>query len=199
MNTGFLTDRQFKERNADGASIVSPFDEGAIQAASIDLRLGNMEVIYEGGSYTLGQDIDPEEGVVRQTFTSKDLSHGATAFIVLKEEISIPSDCMGVIFPRSSITRLGVVIPPVYMNPGYRGHMLLTISNLSGRNIKILPDMRVAQLVCAKLAVLPEKDYRARAGKYSDEKGAPSRMADDVEIREAVQRILESALPETLR
>lgn len=199
MSAAFLVDREFEARRKMGESIVSPFDESAVQPASIDLRLSDQETVYDLQEYVLGQDI-PESKVSQKQYQVRKVKSGETVFITLKETISIPEDCLGFVFPRSSITRLGIVIPPVYMNPGYKGQMPLTITNVSPIEISILPDIRVAQLVCAKLSASPAKNYSARAeAKYADEKGAPSLIASDAEIKEAVLKVLAASVPSSLR
>lgn len=85
------------------------------------------------------------------------------------------------------------------MNPGYVGQLLLTIKNTTNIEITIMPDARVAQLVCANLAAIPTAGYAARGGKYAGETGAPSLMASDADIQDAVRRIMDETMPESLR
>lgn len=199
MSAAFLVDKDFEARRKMGESIVSPFDESALQPASIDLRLSDQETVYDLQEYVLGQDM-PEGKVSQRQYQIRKVKPGETVFITLKETITIPDDCLGFVFARSSITRLGIVIPPVYMNPGYKGQMPLTITNASPVEISIMPDIRVAQLVCAKLSGSPIAGYAARLeAKYADEKGAPSLIASDAEIKQAVLKVLANSLPSSLR
>lgn len=198
MNAAFLVDSQFEARHNSGESIVSPFDQSSLQAASIDLRLGDTETVYDLKEYILGQEI-PENQVSQRTFAIRKVAPGETVFITLKETIRIPDDCLGFVFPRSSITRLGIIIPPVFMNPGYVGQLPITIKNTTNIEITIMPDFRVAQLICAPLSTLPSAGYAARAGKYVGEAGSASLIASDPDIQEAVRRILEASVPDSLR
>ncbi len=198
MNAAFLVDSQFEARHKSGESVVSPFDQSSLQPASIDLRLGDTETAYDLKDYILGQDI-PEDQLTRKTFTTRKVAPGETVFVTLKETIKIPGDCLGFVFPRSSITRLGIIIPPVFMNPGYVGQMPITIKNGTNTDITIMPDVRVAQLICAPLSRLPSATYAERDGKYAGEVGSSSLIASDPDIQEAVQRILAAAVPDSLR
>lgn len=198
MTAAFLVDSQFEALHQAGSSVVSPFDELAVQAASVDLRLGNVETVYDIKEYILGQEI-PTEQVSQHVFQIRKVAPGETVFVTLKETIHIPDDCVGFVFARSSITRLGISIPPVFMNPGYVGQLLLTIKNTTNIEITIMPDARVAQLVCANLAAIPTAGYAARGGKYAGETGAPSLMASDADIQDAVRRIMDETMPESLR
>ncbi|WP_225009545.1 dCTP deaminase [Novosphingobium percolationis] len=199
MSAAFLIDGQYEARRKMGESIVTPFDESSLQPASIDLRLSDQETVYDLTEYVLGQDLG-ESQVTQRQFSRRKVKPGETVFITLKETIAIPSDCLGFVFPRSSITRLGIIIPPVYMNPGYRGRMPLTITNASPVEITILPDIRVAQLICATLNPAPSHGYAARpSAKYADEKGAASMIASDADIRAAVAKVLAASVPSSLR
>lgn len=198
MTAAFLVDSQFEAREKSGQSVVSPFDQSSLQPASIDLRLGDTETVYDLKDYVLGQGI-PEGQVSQRTFAVRKVAPGETVFITLKETIRIPDDCLGFVFPRSSITRLGIIIPPVFMNPGYAGQLPITITNTTKIEITIMPDVRVAQLICAPLADMPTAGYVKRAGKYAGETGSASLMASDHDIQEAVRRILEASVPDSLR
>ncbi|MCK9542494.1 MAG: dCTP deaminase [Novosphingobium sp.] len=198
MTAAFIVDSQFEALHEAGSSVVRPFDESAVQPASIDLRLGNTETVYEIKEYVLGQDI-PEDQISQRQFQIRKVAPGETVFVTLKETIRIPADCLGFVFPRSSITRLGIAIPPVFMNPGYEGQLLLTIKNTTGIEMTIMPDVRVAQLICANLAAFPSAGYAERGGKYAGEAGSASLIASDADIQEAVRRILESSVPDSLR
>lgn len=198
MTAAFFVDSQFQALHRSGESVVTPFDESSLQPASIDLRLGNVETLYDISNYVLGQDI-PDDQITRRTFEMRKVAPGETVYITLKETISIPKDCVGFVFPRSSITRLGIIIPPVFMNPGYVGQLPLTIQNTTAVEITIMPDVRVAQLVCASLAASPVAAYAERSGKYVGEQGSASLMQSDPEIRAAVERILAASVPESLR
>lgn len=197
MTAAFLVDSQFEAREKSGQSVVTPFDQSSLQPASIDLRLGDTETVYDLKEYVLGQDI-PEDRISQQKFAVRKVAPGETVFVTLKETIRIPDDCLGFVFPRSSITRLGIIIPPVFMNPGYDGQLPITIKNTTNIEITIMPDVRVAQLICAPLSGVPATSYK-KAGKYAGEVGSASLIASDHDIQDAVRRILEASVPDSLR
>ena len=91
------------------------------------------------------------------------------------------------------------MIHPVYMNPGYVGEMPLTISNFAPFEVTIVPGLRVAQLVCAKLSGAPAEVYNEKAdAKYVGERGAPSMLHTDEDIQLSLKRILASVPPRLL-
>jgi dCTP deaminase len=197
-NAAFLTDRQFRALAEAGHPVTDPFEVEFIRAASVDLRLGSTAYRYRFDSYHLGQEISDAD-YEHESFESLPLEPSQSAFVGLDATIKVPTDCVGFIFPRSSITRLGLVIPPVYMNPGYSGKMPLTIINNSPFKVELVPRVRVAQLVCARLDQAPAVAYHeSEASKYLGEQISPSRLHTDDEIRSALERVLTKSFPSHL-
>jgi dCTP deaminase len=181
-----LSDTAIEELMAHGANIVEPFDLKFLQPASLDLRLGSSVYSYRLESYALGENIE-QESVLRESFTTLTLEPGETAFIGLYERISIPQNMMGIVFPRSSITRLGIRIQTVYMNPGYAGVMPLTITNNMGVPLTLSPGKRVAQLVLLSLGEMPKRTYKnIDDSKYYLENADHSQLHTDRELQERV-------------
>lgn len=195
--SGFLTDLDIKALAAEGTLIVEPFPNTRVQPASVDLRLGNKRYEYKHVSYHLGADIGPED-CEESLFDNTILQPQHTVFIGISETITIPPDMIGFIFARSSLTRLGLLIAPIFMNPGYTGQPPLTITNSSAFPITLMPNVRVAQLICAKLATKPEGSYASTTHKYAGESVSPSRIHTDEEIQEALRRVLRERLPENI-
>lgn len=194
-NATFLTDGQMRLLAQAGHAVVEPFDEAFLQSASIDLRLGDIQYKYKFDSYALGQDITPDD-YEHVKFEEIILEPRESAFIGLAETIHVPANCVGFVFPRSSITRIGLSIPPVYINPGYNGQMPITIVNNTAIKVKISPRVRVAQLLCARLSVDARLPYDlSPSSKYIDEVIAPSRLHSDEEIRAALEQVLRQTVP----
>ena len=197
-NATFLTDGQMRLLAQSGHAVVEPFDETLLRPASMDLRLGDIRYRYKFENYTLGQDITDDD-YERETFEELVLAPGESAFVGLSEVIHVPDNCIGFVFPRSSITRIGLTIPPVYMNPGYAGQMPITIVNSTAMRVKIVPRIRVAQLLCAKLSVSSRLPYDLDPkSKYVDEIVSPSLLHTDEEIRAALALVLQQTVPARL-
>ncbi len=181
-----VTDKVIRDMITQGINIVEPVNETAIQPASIDLRLGNILYEYKFNQYVLGATIN-EEDVIKREFETHSLKNGETAFVGIFEKIYIPDNMIGIIFPRSSITRLGIHIVTTYMNPGYKGHMPLTITNQMGREVILKPDYRVAQLVLWFLDESSEKVYKDTEAKYYDEQVGFSQLHRDEELLRSIR------------
>ncbi|MBF0235130.1 MAG: dCTP deaminase [Desulfamplus sp.] len=190
-----LNDKAIKKVISDGIALVDPFEEENLQPASIDLRLGNIFYKYNLESYELGETIDDEQSF-KETFEELKLKNGETAFVGLYEKMHIPLDTIGLIMPRSSITRLGIHIVPTYMNPGYSGNMPLTIINHTGLTITLKPMRRVVQLILFSLSSIPEKIYEDGSdSKYFNDNVMPSKLHNDHELEKMMDEILEKEAP----
>jgi dUTP pyrophosphatase len=81
------------------------------------------------------------------------------------ERVTVPLDCGGLCFPRSSLLRMGLSVPTAVWDAGYsgRGEGLVIVSNLHG--VRLQRGARIAQLVLFRLTE-PTRGY---AGRYQDE------------------------------
>lgn len=190
-----LSDNDIKRLWNEGHFVVDPFPS-KINPASIDLTLGNKQYQYNFENYILGSEIDSEKDVVQTEFLDLMLEHGDSVYIGIAEKLTIPSDAMGYVFPRSSITRLGIQIIPVFMNPGYTGYMPLTITNHSGKPVTIKPGVRIAQLSLFSLNTKSGNTYgRREDAKYQNEEVSHSQLHKDEEFQAAIDRAVQRMAP----
>jgi dUTP pyrophosphatase len=84
--------------------------------------------------------------------------------VTYNEEIGIPSDCAGIVLPRSSLMRCGATLHSALWDPGYRGRGqgLLTVHN----DLDLLPDARIGQLI---LIALEQEADQLYTGSYQGE------------------------------
>lgn len=179
--------------------VVTPFIEDYIGPASIDLSLGNKRYSYKLEEYCLGDNI-PDDKVEDEEFESLKLKNNQTVFVGTYEEINIPNNSVGLIMPRSSITRLGLIIQPIFMNPGYKGYQPLTITNSSNIDIVLKPEIRVAQLILFSLTNDPDKTYAdVENAKYYNENVESSKIYTDLEIKSRLNEIIKEKAPNLYR
>lgn len=72
-------------------------------------------------------------------------------FAILNEKIKLPKNIIAHIRPRTSLSRLGVVINLQHINAGYEGILNIAMYNLSPNTYKIRPGMRIGQIVFEQL------------------------------------------------
>jgi len=138
------------------------------QGAGVDLSLKEVRV-FEGSGRI---DFDNSK---RKISESRKMEFGSDGSIHLKagcykilynEYVRIPSDCIALAFPRSSLLRCGAFLQCAVWDPGYEGRSesLLVVANQQG--ITFERNARVVQLVFFRLESKTAKKYR---GKYQGE------------------------------
>jgi len=132
--------------------IVSPDD---IQGASIDLRIGEKAKILKQQSSPIDLSKKPNfEEFYENIELSKGIELKAGEFMYSEtvEYIKVPKDKAALLLPRSSLARMGLILPSsFYANPGYEGHLPIVIHNMSNSSFIIPPYYKVMQMLLVEL------------------------------------------------
>ena len=187
-----LSDRDIKERLFKVKDfVVDPLDDPdlQIQPASIDLRLGNDFLVFKSPHVPF---IDPQSANNLELYTEKlhiadgekfVMHPGEFALGTTLEWIELPNDLVARVEGRSSLGRLAVVVHATagFIDPGFRGHITLELSNLGRVPVALSPKMRVSQIAIYKMTSPAERPYgEARGSKYQGQRGpTASRIAQD--------------------
>ena len=75
------------------------------------------------------------------------IPHGQAKNVLLNEEVYLPIDIYATLTHRSSYNRKGVLITGSIYDPNYRGQIGCTIYNLSGQELVIPKNERIAQML----------------------------------------------------
>jgi dUTP pyrophosphatase len=86
-----------------------------------------------------GWDVYSKEGVI--------LNPGETRVVPLGFGIELPRGAAGFIYPRTSLSKRGVVVHSCPIDSGYLGEIHAILTNTSDKIIDIAPDVAIAQLV----------------------------------------------------
>lgn len=175
-----LSDKTIQRLLWEGTLSIEPLEEGQIQPASVDIRLGNTFGVIEdspSGIVTL------EEKIPYRTIRSDRyvLLPGQFVLATTMEYISLPDDLTAFVEGRSSLGRMGLFIQNAgWVDPGFQGEITLELFNANRCAIELRAGRRVGQLVFAKLDQTAQNPYR---GKYQGQRGATgSRVFLDTEI-----------------
>jgi len=162
---GTLADWQIKGYCRGG--MVVPFDDPTLlNPASLDVRLGNLIYVEEGGEFEL-LDLSsatkndpwflrPNEFVLGQTL----------------EEFNIPDNLCATFALKSSLARAGFEhLLAGFIDPGFN-NSVLTLELKNARTTKSLPlwpGMRIGQIIFHEMSATPLKSYR-ESGRYNNDK-----------------------------
>ena len=160
---------------------IAPLEEGQIQPASVDIRLGNtFAVVRDSPSGVLTM----EDEIAYKTIRTDRyiLLPGQFVLATTMEFVALPDDLTAFVEGRSSLGRMGLFIQNAgWVDPGFQGEITLELYNANRFAIELKAGRRIGQLVFAKMDRAARNPYR---GKYQGQTGATgSRVFLDREAR----------------
>jgi len=84
---------------------------------------------------------------------------------VSKEHFKMPFDVLGICIGKSTYARCGIILPMTPLEPDWRGHLTVEISNSNSLPAKVYADEGIAQVIFLQ-GNLPDLSY---SGKYQDQ------------------------------
>ncbi|MGI6704224.1 MAG: dCTP deaminase [Clostridia bacterium] len=164
-----LSDNTIRQMLASGTLKVEPLEDGQIQPASIDLRLGRFFLKVDENCtecITMKQplkyiELERDEIVIPpQSFL----------LATTMEYIKLPGGITGFVEGRSSIGRMGLFIQNAgWVDAGFEGEITLELFNANRLPIRLEAGRRICQIVLAQLDKEADRPY---SGKYQYQRGA---------------------------
>lgn len=175
-----LADATIRELVAAGALVIEPWDPSLVQPASVDVRLGEEFRVMRNNRVT---HIDPfvETDALMDELAVPEgeefiLHPGEFALGHTAESFTLPDDVVGVVNGKSSLGRLGLLVHATagYVDPAFRGTIVLELSNVSTLPIILRPGMKIAQMVFQRMDRPAERPYGHPElnSKYQGQQGA---------------------------
>jgi deoxycytidine triphosphate deaminase len=131
-----LTGPQLREA-VTGGTFIKDGDPAHAEGIKYDLTLGTL--ILKAGSAPI--DTEHLSEVERGKLV---VDPNEVVFALTKERLELPKDMMAQLSPKRSISHAGIlVIGGFGVDPGYHGHLLLGLYNLSSTPFRLLPGRRV--------------------------------------------------------
>lgn len=134
------------------------------QPAGTDLTVDLVERFSGSGKVDFdntGREIAPG------TEVNKNKLNGGEAYrVTYNEKISVPSDALGLVFPRSSLMRNGCHLVTAVWDPGYEGKGQGLLQVLNPEGVVLEENARVGQMIFIRLEDEVKKGY---AGKFQGE------------------------------
>ena len=179
-----LSDRTIREEVAAGRIIIEPFEDGAVQPSSVDLRLDKYFRVFRNHTLShidVKQNLEELTELVEASDEDPFILHpgefvlGSTA-----ERVAIPTDIVGRIEGKSSLGRLGLLIHTTagFVDAGWDGQLTLEFSNVASLPITLYPGMKIGQISFIRMTTEADQPYGTGklGSKYQGQKGPrPSR------------------------
>ena len=186
-----LSDRDIRRQIEQGRIVIDPYDDDAVQPASVDLRLGSpllvvdKELANSPGQLSFIDPMKSNDDMWKPHEIDEEIVYkllpGEFALGITLEEVHIPDDIVGRLDGKSSLGRLGLVVHSTagFVDPGWRGRLTLELSNLSDRAINLRWKMKSSQISFMWLSSPAERPYGSEGlnSKYQGQMGpVPSRF-----------------------
>jgi dCTP deaminase len=177
-----MSDRDIRASIESGQIGLDPLEMGLLQPSSIDVRLDRFFRLFDNHKYAF---IDPAE---QQDELTRLIEVDPTEPFILHpgefllgstyEFVTLPDDVAARLEGKSSLGRLGLLTHSTagFVDPGFKGHVTLELSNVATLPIKLWPGMKIGQLCFFKLTSPSEHPYGSEkyASRYQGQRGPTS-------------------------
>ncbi|MBI4307855.1 MAG: dCTP deaminase [Chloroflexi bacterium] len=160
-----LSDRDIKAEIAKGRIVVEPLGEKCIQPASVDVHLDQRLLVFRGARRPYIDVRQSNEDLTEVAEMVPDvpfiLHPGEFVLGSTLEFIAVPDDLVARLEGKSSLGRIGLLIHSTagYVDPGWRGHLTLELSNVARLPITLYYGMRIGQISFLRLTSPAENLY----------------------------------------
>ena len=174
-----MSDRDIRASIEAGLIGLDPLEMGLLQPSSIDVRLDRFFRLFDNHKYAF---IDPAEQ--QDELTRLIEVDPAEPFILHPGEfvlgstfefVTLPDDVAARLEGKSSLGRLGLLTHSTagFVDPGFKGHVTLELSNVATLPIKLWPGMKIGQLCFFKLTSPSEHPYGSEkySSRYQGQRG----------------------------
>ena len=164
-----LSDRTIKEEIANKRIIIDPLDVRDIQPASIDVRLDRKILVFRNSRkpyIDVREDVgDLTEIEVIEENKPFILHPGEFVLASTLEHIEVPDDIVARLEGKSSLGRIGLLIHSTagYVDPGWKGHLTLELSNVANLPVTLYSGMKIGQISFLRLTSPADNLYGSKA------------------------------------
>lgn len=175
---------------------ITALNKDNIRGASIDLSIGDKALIKKSNDIIDLFELDCNENLCKDIYEEIDLAKGydlkplSYLYASSVEKVSIPENMCGIILPRSSFARIGLILPiSSYANPGYKGNLPIVVFNASNSIIRIPPYIRIMQLLLCEIKGNSIPYEHLSDSKYHNENPLSYPKFNDKEIKDILAKI----------
>jgi dCTP deaminase len=184
-----LSDRDIKEEIARGRVKIEPLDPSCIQPASVDVHLDRRLLVFKTWRRPFYIDVKQSQDDLNEVVEIEGeepffLNPGEFVLGSTLESLTLPDDVVARLEGKSSLGRIGLLIHSTagYVDPGWRGHLTLELSNVAKLPVTLYYGMKIGQISFLRLSSAVDRVYGADGlgSKYQDQtEPTPSRYYQD--------------------
>ena len=160
-----LSDRTIREELAKGRIVIRPLGDGCVQPASVDLHLDRNILVFRNNRVPYVDVRTTNDRLTDMVTMGNDdpfmLHPGEFVLGSTLEHVEVPDDLVARLEGKSSLGRIGLLIHSTagYVDPGWKGHLTLELSNVSGLPITLYHRMKIGQISFLQLTTPAERLY----------------------------------------
>jgi dCTP deaminase len=160
-----LSDNTILEYIKQGHIVISPLNDNDVQPASVDLHFDNKVLVFSNSLrpyIDVRESLDDLTEVVNIDEQTPFILHpGEFVLGSTTENIELPDFLVARLEGKSSLGRLGLVIHSTagFVDPGWKGHLTLELSNLSNLPITLFHGMKIGQISFLELTTPATRLY----------------------------------------
>jgi len=144
----------------DVARFIEVISDRQIQPNGVDLTIGEIFIFESRGVLSENKVLPAMRRVEPDNDGYYTLEQGCY-LVRYREIVQIPKNAIGLVFPRSSLQRMGAMIYTSVWDSGYRGRGVGLLAVLNKNGIKIHKDARICQII-----FITAKSSRLYSGEY---------------------------------
>jgi dCTP deaminase len=166
-----MSDRDIRASIEAGQIGLEPLEMGLLQPSSFDVRLDRFFRLFDNHKYPYIDPAEQQDDLTRLIEVQSDeafiLHPGEFVLGSTFEFVTLPNNIAARLEGKSSLGRLGLLTHSTagFVDPGFKGHVTLELSNTATLPIKLWPGMKIGQLCFFKLTSPSEFPYGS--DKYS--------------------------------
>ena len=160
-----LSDHTIKEELAKGRIVIEPLGEGCIQPASVDVHLDRRLLVFRNSRrpyIDVREDTSDLTDMIEIDDTVPFILHpGEFLLASTLEHIELPDDLVARLEGKSSLGRIGLLIHSTagYVDPGWKGHLTLELSNVANIPVTLYHGMKIGQISYLRLTTPADNLY----------------------------------------
>jgi dCTP deaminase len=174
-----MSDRDIRASIEAGQIGLEPLEMGLLQPSSIDVRLDRFFRLFDNHKYAFIDPAEQQDELTRLIEVDPAepfiLHPGEFVLGSTYEFVTLPDDVAARLEGKSSLGRLGLLTHSTagVVDPGFKGHVTLELSNVATLPIKLWPGMKIGQLCFFKLTSPSEHPYGSEkySSRYQGQRG----------------------------